>query len=248
MLTVFGLCSGFSAVHFAVQDRYETALVCLLLAVILDALDGRLARLLRVTSEFGAQLDSLADIVNFGVAPALVLYSWSVNQLGNLGWVLVLLFVVCCALRLARFNAGLNAPEPTPLSSAFFTGVPAPAGGGVVILPMLLSFTMGPGWFDQPILVGMHMLVMALMMASRIPTYSVKRFRLMQDHVVPALLAVALLAALLVTFTWWTLTVLIIAYLASIPFSCLAYRRAKRALALGPQSPAESESDRVDPS
>jgi len=230
VLTVLGMCAGLSAVRFAYQGHFDVAVVFLLAALVCDALDGRIARLLDVTTEFGAQLDSLADIVNFGVAPALIVYTWSTHNLGGIGWVLALLFAIACGLRLARFNAALIAGEASPLAGNFFVGVPAPAGAGLAILPLLLDLATGPGMFGHPLIAGGQLLFAGLLMVSKIPTYSLKRFRIKHDQVLPLMLAVALFAALMISYAWWTLIGVGVAYIASIPFSMRAHRRARREL------------------
>ena len=139
MITLLALCSGVTAIRFAFEGRYELAVGSVMLAVILDAVDGRLARLLKGTSRFGAELDSLADFVNFGVAPAILLYVWSLNSLHTLGWVIALVLAICCALRLARFNVALDDPNKPAWASRFFTGAPAPAGAGLALLPFYLG-------------------------------------------------------------------------------------------------------------
>ncbi len=142
VLTVLALCAGLTSMRFGLQERWEAAVWAIIIAGIFDGLDGRIARLLRSSTKFGAELDSLSDVVSFGVAPAILLYLWTMNGAGNVGWVLVLLFAVCCGLRLARFNTMLGEPDP-PWAHNFFTGVPAPAGAGLVLLPMIMSFEFG---------------------------------------------------------------------------------------------------------
>ena len=150
-ITVGALCAGLSGVRFAIDARWEMAVAAIVVAAILDGLDGRMARLLNGTSKFGAELDSLADFVSFGAAPALIVYLWVLNGWGGVGWVIALGFAVCCALRLARFNTALADPNPPRWAGHFFTGVPAPAGAGLALLPMMLHFEVGPGWVDKPL-------------------------------------------------------------------------------------------------
>lgn len=226
-VTVLGICAGLTSIRFALLERYEVAVIALLVAMVCDALDGRLARLLRATSEFGVQLDSLADIVNFGVAPAMVLHIWVLSEIRGAGWGLVLFFVVCCALRLARFNVAATSESAPPTSPRFFTGMPAPAGCGVAMLPMLLSFELGQGWWTHPLVVAFHLLVVALLMVSRVPTFSFKAVKLRHEHVLPAMVLMAALAALMVTYLWWVLLIVEILYIASIPLSIRAHARAE---------------------
>ena len=228
ILTLLALCAGMTAIRFALEERWEHAMLAILVAAILDALDGRVARILKGTSKFGAELDSLADFLNFGVAPALVLYLWTMKDAGRIGWVLALLFSICCVLRLARFNTGVDEPDAPPWAYNFFTGVPAPAGGGLVLLPMILSFNLGDGFFRQPWVTGMFMVVVAGLMVSRIPTFAFKKFKVPNPWILPSMLFVGLFAATLVSAPWTTLSVMLILYLASIPLSVRAYRSLQR--------------------
>lgn len=233
ILTLLALCAGMTAIRFALEELWENALLAILVAAILDALDGRVARILKGTSKFGAELDSLADFLNFGVAPAIVLYLWTMKDAGQIGWILTLLFSICCVLRLARFNTGVDEPDAPPWAYNFFTGVPAPAGGGLVLLPMLLSSSVGGGFFRQPLVTGLFMVVVAGLMVSRIPTFAFKKFKVPNPWILPSMLFVGLFAATLVSAPWTTLSVVLVIYLASIPFSVRAYRSLKKkALAL----------------
>jgi CDP-diacylglycerol--serine O-phosphatidyltransferase len=236
VLTLLALCAGMTAIRFALDDRYEWATVAVIVAAVLDGLDGTIARLLKATSPFGAQLDSLSDFVSFGVAPAVLLYLWTMHDLHSLGWVLVLLFGVCCALRLARFNTQIGVERP-PYAHNFFTGVPAPAAAGVVLMPMFFYFEFGGSIFRSPYLCGAALAGVAALMVSRVPTYSIK------PHVVlwvvlrvpggrGPLLLLAGLAALVAFFTsepWATLLVIFGGYLGSIPYGIHHYRRLREA-------------------
>jgi CDP-diacylglycerol--serine O-phosphatidyltransferase len=228
MLTIGALCAGLTAVLFGLQDNWEKAVVAIVVAGILDTLDGRIARLLNGSSKFGAELDSLSDFVSFGVAPALLLYQWSLRDLRGLGWVLALVFAVCCALRLARFNTRIDNADLPAWTGKFFTGVPAPAGAGLAIAPMIATFQFGPGYVDQAPVVGAVVLAVSLLMVSQIPTFSFKRIRVPHHHVVPALLVVGLLAACLVSIPWITLLLVGAAYIGSIPLSISAYGKLSR--------------------
>ena len=229
ILTVLALCAGMTAIRFATAEKFETAVAAVIVAAILDGLDGRIARLLKGTSSFGAQLDSLSDFVSFGVAPAVVLYLWTASQLHGLGWAVVLIFAVCCALRLARFNTQIGAELP-PYAYNFFTGVPAPAGAGLVMLPMIANFEFGADVvFRSPSLNAVTMLAVAALMVSRVPTFAMKRFRVPHEWVLPTLLVVGALAAFLTTEPWATMLVAGAVYLGSIPFSIRSYRRLRRA-------------------
>jgi CDP-diacylglycerol---serine O-phosphatidyltransferase len=228
VLTLLALCAGMTAIRFAIAGKFEAAAIAIMVAGLFDGLDGRVARLLHSSSSFGAQLDSLSDFISFGVAPALVLYIWSASQLAGFGWVIALFYAVCCGLRLARFNTQLDVELP-PYAYNFFTGVPAPAGAGLVLIPMFLAFEWGPDLFRSPWLNAVVMTGVGALMVSRVPTFSLKRFRIRQEHVVPLLLAAAVLAALLTTAPWPTLSVLGLAYLASMPFTFVQFRNLRRA-------------------
>jgi len=235
ILTLLALCAGLTAVRYGLQDRFEAAVMAIIVAGILDGLDGRLARRLGSSSRFGAELDSLSDFISFGVAPAVLIYMWTMNSAGSIGWALVLLFPVCSALRLARFNTGLDAETPPPgWMAGFFTGVPAPAGAVLVLLPMMLSFDTGEtgaAFFAHPVLVGLVMAAVSALMVSRIPTYSFKGMRIPAGYVLPVMVLVCGAAAILVTAPWRAFPVLALIYAATFPFSMRAASRAKRAAA-----------------
>jgi CDP-diacylglycerol---serine O-phosphatidyltransferase len=202
--------------------------VCaIIVAGIFDGLDGRIARLLQSTSSFGAELDSLSDFVSFGVAPAAVLYLWSMSHLDGVGWAIVLFYAVCCALRLARFNIESGSGHPAHLAP-FFTGVPAPAGAGLVMVPMFLSFEWGDWLFRSPYLNALTVGGTALLMISKVPTVSLKRIRVRHDMVVPTLLGIGVLAAVGTSFPWATLTAIGVVYVGSIPLTIRASRRLRR--------------------
>ena len=242
ILTLLALCAGLTSMRFAVHDMWKEAVIATVLAAILDGLDGRVARMLQGTSKFGAELDSLSDFVSFGVAPAMVLYFWTMRGAGGFGWALVLLFSVCCALRLARFNTMIGEPDLPPYAYNFFTGVPAPAAAGIVLLPLALSIQFGGGFFDRPLVVAVFLLGVSFMMVSRIPTFSFKKVRIPHKWVLPILLVVGLVAAFLVTEPWLTLSGLGAAYLASIPVAVRSFARLKcQAEAAATPTPAVSE-------
>lgn len=229
LITLLALCSGVTAIRLAVEARYELAVACVMLAVVLDAVDGRLARLLKGTSRFGAELDSLADFVNFGVAPAILLYVWSLNSLKTLGWVICLVLAIACALRLARFNVALDDPNKPAWAGRFFTGAPAPAGAGLALLPFYLGFLGliddGHGW---ALIVGPYVVAVALLMVSQVPTFSGKNMgRIPGDKVLPVLGIAVLAVVMLIAYPWEFLTVVSIAYIVLIPVSIRSYRRLK---------------------
>jgi len=230
-LTLLGLCAGMTAVRMALEGRWQIAVAAVLVAMILDALDGRIARLMKATSDFGEQLDSLADFANFGVTPALIVFLWTLSEAGGLGWAIVLLFAVCCALRLARFNTALLTDSPQPLAARFFVGVPAPAGAGLALLPMIVSFAWESELPRNPVINCVMLFGVAALMASRVPTFSFKRTKIPRRKVGFVLLGVAAFAAFLVSTPWITMSVAGLAYLASIPFALYAHRRAAAVLA-----------------
>ena len=224
-LTLLGLCAGMTAIRLALMERWDLAIAAVLVAMVADALDGRIARLMGATSEFGAQLDSLADVINFGVTPALIVYLWALGDTGGLGWALVLVFAMSCALRLARFNTALGIEQPAPWTSRFFTGVPAPAGAGLALLPMVLSFELGEDILASPILNGLMLVAVSALMVSKVPTFSAKRIRLQQSYVGLALVGVGAFTAFLVSTPWVTISLVGLAYLVSIPIAVMTYRR-----------------------
>jgi CDP-diacylglycerol--serine O-phosphatidyltransferase len=228
VLTLLALCAGMTAIRFALGGNFEAAVFSIIAAGVFDGLDGRMARLLKATSSFGAELDSLSDFVSFGVAPAAVLYLWTLSDLHGLGWAIALLFAVCCALRLARFNTEA-AHETASYGAPFFTGAPAPAGAGLVMVPMFLSFEWGDWLFRSPYLNALTVTGIALLMVSKVPTVSLKRIRVPHHLVVPTLLAFGVATAFLTTEPWLTLTVVGIVYVSSIPLTIRSYYRLKRA-------------------
>jgi CDP-diacylglycerol--serine O-phosphatidyltransferase len=227
ILTLLALCAGLTSIRFGLHGAWEKAVLSIILAGILDGLDGRVARLLQGTSKFGAELDSLSDFVSFGVAPAMLLYFWTMQGAGGLGWAMVLLYTVCCGLRLARFNTMLGQADLPPYAYNFFTGVPAPAAAGVVLLPMVASFEFGAGFFNRPTLVAVFLLGVSFLMVSTIPTFSFKKVRIPNAWVLPILLIIGVLAAFLVTEPWKTLAAVGTLYLLLIPVSVRSFRRLK---------------------
>ena len=225
ILTLLGLCAGMTAVRLALVERWEMAVAAIAVAAILDALDGRIARLLDSSSKFGAELDSLADVVGFGVVPGLVLYIWTMHEAGGIGWAVTLLFAVCCSLRLARFNTKLDNADLPAWTGRFFVGVPAPAGAGLALTPMMARFEFGPGWYAEPLFVGVVMVAVAGLMVSRVPTFSFKRLKVPAQSVLPTMIGIGLLIALVISTPWMTFLALAVAYLATMPISILAHRR-----------------------
>ncbi len=226
VLTLAALCSGLTGIRFALQGEMRLAVIAIIVAAIFDALDGRVARRLGVTSRFGAELDSLSDFLCFGVAPALVLYLASLTHAGALGWVVTLMFPICSALRLARFNTALVSDTPPPVwTGSFFTGVPAPAGALLALMPLMLSFEIEAAWPRHAVLVGLGLVIVGGLMVSRLPTFSFKKGRVPRHLVLPLLLGAGLVMGVLASAPWIALSLLGLAYICLIPFSVLSYRR-----------------------
>ena len=228
ILTLLALCAGLTAIRFGLEGRWEYAVFAIWVAAVLDGLDGRVARMLKGASRFGAELDSLSDFISFGVAPALIHYSWTMKDAGGIGWVFVCLFAVCMGLRLARFNTLIDDPDQPVWASRFFVGVPAPAAAGLVMLPVVLSFLFGEAFFKTPLASGIFLTAVAILMVSRVPTYSFKKFKVPANWVLPTMLIVGLFAALLVSAPWATLSVILVLYLVSIPIAGVAHRKLSR--------------------
>ena len=234
-VTALALCFGLTGVSLAINSHWEQALGSIVLAGVLDGLDGRIARLLRAQSRFGAELDSLSDNVAFGTAPALILFMWSLRDLPRFGWLAALSLAVCCALRLARFNARLDAAEQPHKTAGFNTGVPAPAGAGLAFVPIYLWLISGDDRFRHwPIVMAWTVLI-ALLMISSLPTYSWSSIRIRPPWRLFALAGVALLGAALIIAPWQTLLLVAVLYLAMIPVALTSYARVKRRRASGPQ-------------
>jgi CDP-diacylglycerol--serine O-phosphatidyltransferase len=227
VITLLALCAGLTAIRLAIEGRLEWALGAIVFAAILDGLDGRIARMIKGQSRFGAELDSLADFVNFGVVPGLVLYVWGLNELRSVGWIAALVFAICAALRLARFNVMIDTPNKPAWAGNFFTGMPAPGGAICVLLPIYLSLL---GFPKLTLITVVYTLAIAFLMVSRIPVYSGKRVgkRVPPETVLPIFVVVVLFFALLVSFPWEVLTVGTLLYIGSLPFGWLSYREYQR--------------------
>lgn len=249
LVTLLSLCLGLTAIRFATEGAFERAVFAIVAAAVFDGVDGRLARALKGTTRFGAELDSLADFVDFGVAPALTLYFWNMHEIKSFGWFAAMVFAIAMALRLARFNVGFDDPDKPAWSSNFFTGMPAPAGALAALLPLYLHLS-ALGWmFDRwaVALEIVYLLCVAGLMASRIPHFSGKAIgRVPREQVIPILFGVAVLVLLLVTFPMEVLAALTLAFLALIPLSFRSHRGylrrdAERARAAsGPDAPGGS--------
>ncbi|WP_022728437.1 CDP-diacylglycerol--serine O-phosphatidyltransferase [Fodinicurvata sediminis] len=235
-LTVAALSSGLTAVRFAYEGSWNAAIVAILVAAILDGLDGRMARLLRATSDFGAELDSLSDVIAFGVAPAMILYFWSLDGPGSAAWVVALFYVVCVALRLARYNTDQDKPS---YAYNYFTGIPSPAGAIVVLLPLVISREIGNDLAGDPLFVSGWMALIGILMVTRIPTFAVRSQRIPNRYVLPLLAAVGLITAGLAERPWWTITLGSVVYLASIPLSYRSFKRLEAKVALAEEESTE---------
>ena len=232
LVTLLALCLGITAIRFAVEGSFEKAVFAIIAAAVFDGLDGRLARALKGTTRFGAELDSLADFVDFGVAPALTLYFWNLQQMKSLGWFAAMVFAIACALRLARFNVGLDDPDKPAWASQFFTGMPAPAGALVALMPLYLNLSsleiVPMGRAVVPFEIA-FVLAVAALMASPLPLYSGKSIgRVPREYVILVLFGVAVLVLLLATFPMEMLAAVTLAYLALIPLSIRSHRACVR--------------------
>ncbi len=228
MITVMSLCSGMTGIRFALEGNWRFAVGAIAIASVLDTLDGRMARLLKGASRFGAELDSFADFIAFGVAPAVIMYLWATSSV-SLGWAAALFFATCMALRLARFNIALDEDDAAPFAAAFFKGTPAPAAAGIAMLPLLLSIELGDAYLAGAWAVAFWMTLAGLLMVSTVPTFSFKRLKMKRRHALLVLIFVVLVLASLAAEPWLTLSGIVLAYLLSIPFSWLSYRRQEAA-------------------
>ena len=227
-ITAAALCSGLTGIRFAIVGDWEKALFAIILAGMLDGIDGRIARLLKAQSRFGAELDSLADSLSFGMAPALVLFLWSLQDLPRFGWFAALAFAISCALRLARFNAQIDVEEQPHKSVGFLTGVPAPVGAGLAFLPMYLWLASGAEIFREPLLIAFWVTLIAGLMISNLATLSWTLIRPKRDIRLVAIAFAGLIFAALLTEPWWTLAALSIGYLALMPYSIMRYAKVRR--------------------
>jgi CDP-diacylglycerol--serine O-phosphatidyltransferase len=230
LITLLALCAGLTGIRFAVEGRLDIALGAIVFAAALDGVDGRIARMIKGTSRFGAELDSLADFVNFGVAPALFLYFWTLHDLKSAGWIAAMVFAICCGLRLARFNVMIDDPNRPVWAGNFFTGVPAPAGAIIVLLPIYLYFLGVPKSAVTAPLSFVYTLTIAFLMVSRLPVYSGKKLgtRVAPDKVLFVFVVVVLFFALLLSYPWEVLSIGTLIYLVSLPFGWRAYKEYER--------------------
>jgi CDP-diacylglycerol---serine O-phosphatidyltransferase len=245
IMTMLGLCAGLTSVRFAIEGHFPAAAVAIVVAGCIDGVDGRLARMLKGTSRFGAEFDSLADFLGFGVAPAFVMFLWSLHRVGGIGFVPCLLFAVCMALRLARFNASLDQDVRGGYAYNFFTGVPAPAGAGLALFPLFVGLEGGAldlPWLVQvaqhPLLAALVLIGTAALLVSTLPVWSFKNFRVPRDYALPLLLAVGVFAAVLVAEPWAALAAAGVIYAAMLPFSRRSFHRLRAEAEAGEEDEA----------
>ena len=254
MITLTAMAVGMTAIRFAIDEKWEEAVIAIVVASFLDAFDGAAARILKAQSKLGAELDSLSDLICFGVAPAIVTFLWSTHSAGRFGWFMSLIFLMAVALRLARFNIAKEEGKPNDPLSKYFTGIPSPAGAMLALFPMLISFqTAGAGSGSyifsiatQPYVVGFWLIILAALMVSHIPTFSSKQIRVPHKMSVIALAVFGILIAGLINAPWPTLTLLGVGYLATIPWSIRHYDRKTASLAEGVNDPDDLDLDSDD--
>lgn len=245
IITLLAICAGLTAIRFSVEGRLELALGAIVFAALLDGIDGRIARAIKGQSKFGAELDSLADFVNFGVAPGLLLYFWQLNTVGNVGWIAAIIFAICGGLRLARFNATMDDPNKPAFAANFFTGVPAPAGAICVLLPVYLSFI--GVWQFPALLTAGYTLAIGALMVSRLPVFSGKTIgkRVEPENVLPVVLVAVAFIALLISYPWHVLAISTVLYLATLPLGYLSWQRhmAQAEAAAQPAAPSAASGE-----
>lgn len=227
-ITAAALCAGLTGIRFAIAGDFDKSVQAVILAGVLDGIDGRAARMLKAQSKFGAELDSLADSISFGVAPALIVYLWALRELPSFGWIAALAFAICCVLRLARFNSRLDSLEQPHKQAGFLTGVPAPVGAGLAFLPLYLWIATGLPQFANPLGVGIWMLLVAFLLISNLPTLSWSRVRPPRQMRIGLLALIGILMAALLTEPWMTLVGITVAYLALLPYGVMRYYRIRR--------------------
>ncbi|TCU60695.1 CDP-diacylglycerol--serine O-phosphatidyltransferase [Bradyrhizobium sp. R2.2-H] len=231
VITLLAICAGLTSIRLSIEGRMTLAVYAIVFAAALDGIDGRIARMIKGQSKFGAELDSLADFVNFGVAPGLMLYFWQLHELGNAGWIAAMVFAISGGLRLARFNATMDDPNKPAFAANFFTGVPAPAGAITVLLPIYIAF-LELGRIPAAVTAA-YTLLIAFLMVSRLPVFSgkTKRMRVPPELVLPAFVAVIVFIALLIAYPWHVLSIGTVLYLLCLPLGYKSYRDQARAMA-----------------
>ncbi len=223
VLTLIGVCLGISSIKFAMDGNFVFAVLFLMVAAILDGLDGRVARIIKGTSDFGKELDSLTDFVSFGIAPAFIIYFWELNKLGKIGWLIVLFFSVCCVLRLARFNL-TKFEKNEEWKNNFFQGIPSPAGGCLILAPLMFELSNFSNFFDARILSPYLVVLVSILLISKVPTFSFKKISIRRNMTIFLLLGVGLFFVSIIQFTFETLTICSLIYLFLIPVGIYNYR------------------------
>jgi CDP-diacylglycerol--serine O-phosphatidyltransferase len=228
IITLLSLGTGLCSIRYALDQKWEISVTLIIIAAFLDAMDGRVARLLNATSNFGAYLDSLADFLNFGIAPAIILYLWKLHDISAKGvaWGVVVFYVLCCAIRLARYNGDLDLPNKPAWHDKFFVGIPSTASGFLVMVPLMISFEY-PNYQLNPILIASYVTLLACLMASRIPTFSSKKITISRRFASFTLVVVGLFISLILIEPWRTLPVIGLVYLLMIPISIITYNSYK---------------------
>tara|TARA_B100000686_G_scaffold28582_1_gene28797 strand:- start:6493 stop:7290 length:798 start_codon:yes stop_codon:yes gene_type:complete len=226
-LTIFGVCLGLSSIKFALDSNYAIAVIAIGFAAILDTLDGRVARLIKGTSKVGKELDSLTDVISFGVAPGFIMYFWSLNEIGKFGWMFVLIYAVCCALRLARFNLTVIEDNES-WKINFFEGVPSPAAAGLVLIPLILDLSGIIRLENYAVLSSIIILTTSILMVSKVPTYSLKRILIPRHYAIFLLLGLGVYVSLLIFYTFQTLFFSGVIYILLIPISFFHYRSKRK--------------------
>jgi len=240
-ITAAALCAGLTGIRFAIEGEWPYAILAVILAAVLDGIDGRIARLLNAQSRFGAELDSLADSLSFGMAPAIILYLWSLQDLQRFGWFAALAFAICCALRLARFNARIDVDDQPHKSAGFLTGVPAPVGAGIAFAPVYLWMATGWDEFRDPLALAIWISLIAVLLISNMATLSWGAIRPRRDVRLPLIAFAALAFAALLLEPWWSLTVISAGYLILMPYALFKYGRIKRRRAQEQASAQEAD-------
>ena len=232
VVTMLAFCAGLTAIRFGLMGKWELSCAAIVVAGVFDGLDGTVARLLKASSKFGAELDSLSDISVFGICPAILIYLWAFEDFSRYGWVAVLIYAIACILRLARFNARLEDEDEPHRQLGYNTGIPAPMGAALAISPIASDFTFFPGLVQSnPAFLAIYMVLVAFLMISEIPTLSLKSVRVARKWFVPLMLMIGISIAGVIVFTWETLLAIAVIYMLTLPFSWLHYRRKKASMA-----------------
>ena len=239
-LTIFGVCLGLSSIKFALDTNYAMSVIAIGFAAILDTLDGRVARLIKATSKVGKELDSLTDVISFGVAPSFVMYFWTINEIGKIGWLLILIYTVCCALRLARFNL-TTVEETETWKINFFEGVPSPAAAGLILLPLILSLSGLFQFENYTALSSIVILTTSILMVSKIPTYSLKRILIPRNLAIFLLLGIGVYVSLIIFYTFETLFITGLIYIILIPISFFHFRHLNKKSLISTHEEEETE-------